>query len=216
MSTANSSSSGSGSRSSCGTAVDVNVINDGIDEKNNPMNSIKNHIEDLKRLNKVTEPHNFLPSDEERFLIELEFIQNLSNPKYLSYLAQNKYFQDESFMAFLKYLRYFKEPQYLRHLIFPVCLTFLDELIGNVRFRQELLSPAFIDYIHAQQGRKVCHSHSNKCIFSVLFCSTFIESYCLTIFPYTMDSLFTFLFSFAPGLFWQRRFCKNDDITTTT
>ena len=93
-----------------------------------------------------------LPSDEERFLIELEFIQNLSNPKYLSYLAENKYFQDPTFMEFLRYLRYFKEPEYLCHLIFPACLTFLDELIENGRFRQELLSPAFIEQIHAQQG----------------------------------------------------------------
>jgi mediator of RNA polymerase II transcription subunit 31 len=93
-----------------------------------------------------------IPSDDERFLIELEFVQNLSNAKYLSYLAQNKYFQDPSFMEFLRYLRYFKEPEYLRHLIFPACLPFLDALIDNPRFRQELLSPVFIEHIHAQQG----------------------------------------------------------------
>ena len=93
-----------------------------------------------------------LPPDDERFLIELEFIQNLSNPKYLSYLAQNKYFQDESFMKFLTYLRYFKDPKYLRHLLFPTCLSFLDALIDNSKFRQELLSPVFIEHIHAQQG----------------------------------------------------------------
>ena len=102
--------------------------------------------------NNGTAEENALPADEERFLIELEFIQNLSNPKYLSYLAQNRYFQDASFMEFLKYLQYFKEPKYLRHLIFPTCLTFLDELIKNAHFRHELLSPAFIDHIHAQQG----------------------------------------------------------------
>lgn len=93
-----------------------------------------------------------IPPDDERFLIELEFVQNLSNAKYLSYLAQNKYFQDPSFMEFLRYLRYFKEPEYLRHLIFPACLPFLDALIDNPRFRQELLSPVFIEHIHAQQG----------------------------------------------------------------
>ena len=93
-----------------------------------------------------------IPPDDERFLIELEFVQNLSNAKYLSYLAQNKYFQDPKFMEFLRYLRYFKEPEYLRHLIFPACLPFLDALIDNPRFRQELLSPVFIEHIHAQQG----------------------------------------------------------------
>ena len=100
-----------------------------------------------------------LPSDEERFLIDVEFIQNLSNPKYLSYLAQNKYFQDSSFMEYLKYLRYFKEPEYTCHLIFPTCLTFLDELIENARFRHELLSPAFIEHIHAQQGSSLHKSY---------------------------------------------------------
>ena len=104
-------------------------------------------------INDEVKEENVLPSDEERFLIELEFIQNLSNPKYLSYLAQNRYFQDASFMEFLRYLQYFKEPKYLRHLIFPTCLTFLDELISNAHFRQGLLSPAFIDHIHAQQGK---------------------------------------------------------------
>jgi mediator of RNA polymerase II transcription subunit 31 len=93
-----------------------------------------------------------IPPDGERFLIELELVQNLSNAKYLSYLAQNKYFQDPSFMEYLRYLRYFKEPEYLRHLIFPACLPFLDALIDNPRFRQELLSPVFIEHIHAQQG----------------------------------------------------------------
>ena len=93
-----------------------------------------------------------VPSDDERFLIDLEFVQNLSNPKYLSYLAQNKYFQDAGFMKYLEYLRYFKDPKYLRHLLFPTCLRFLDELIDNSKFRQELLSPVFIEHIHAQQG----------------------------------------------------------------
>jgi mediator of RNA polymerase II transcription subunit 31 len=95
----------------------------------------------------------FIPPNNERFFIELELVQNLSNAKYLSYVVQNKYFQDPSFMVFLRYLRYFKEPEYLRHLIFPACLAFLDALIDNPRFRQELLSPVFIEHIHAQQGR---------------------------------------------------------------
>ena len=103
-----------------------------------------------------------LPSDDERFLIELEFVQNLSNPKYLSYLAQNKYLQDPSFMEFLTYLRYFKQPEYLRHLIFPVCIPFLDALIDNARFRQDLLSPVFIEHIHAQQGESYFTSHHSN------------------------------------------------------
>ncbi|KAG2705356.1 hypothetical protein I3760_05G049400 [Carya illinoinensis] len=39
------------------------------------------------------------PDDErQRFLLELEFIQCLANPTYIHYLAQNRYFEDESFI----------------------------------------------------------------------------------------------------------------------
>jgi mediator of RNA polymerase II transcription subunit 31 len=93
-----------------------------------------------------------IPSAEERFLIELEFVQNLANPKYLNYLAQNGYFEQESFMSFLRYLRYWKEPQYITHIIFPQCLTFLDAVIDNADFRRELALPQFVDYVHQQQG----------------------------------------------------------------
>jgi hypothetical protein len=67
-----------------------------------------------------------IPPDTERFLIELEFVQNLSNPKYLLYLSQNNYFKDPEFVNFLIYLQYFKKPEFLCHLIFPQCLAFLD------------------------------------------------------------------------------------------
>ena len=90
--------------------------------------------------------------DDERFLIELEFVQNLCNPKYLQYLAQNRYFQDETFMNFLRYLRYFKEVEYLRHLVFPQCLVFLDVLIDNPQFVEDLTSTFFVEHLHAQQG----------------------------------------------------------------
>ena len=93
-----------------------------------------------------------LPPQEERFYIELEFVQNLSNPKYLNYLAQNGYFDQETFMNYLKYLRYWKKPEYITHLIFPQCLAFLDNLIDNAGFRRELALPQFIEFAHQQQG----------------------------------------------------------------
>jgi SOH1 len=142
-----SSSSGSGSGSGSGRAGE-SLINNSNNSNNSNSNASEIKIEE-----------DSLPSDDERFLIELEFVQNLSNPKYLSYLAQNKYLQDPSFMEFLTYLRYFKQPEYLRHLIFPVCIPFLDALIDNARFRQDLLSPVFIEHIHAQQGKKYFTPH---------------------------------------------------------
>jgi mediator of RNA polymerase II transcription subunit 31 len=88
----------------------------------------------------------------DRFLIELEFIQNLSNPKYLNYLAQNGYLQQPEFLEFLKYLTYWKQPEYLKLLLFPQCLVFLENLIKNPTFCRELAIPQFVEYVHAQQG----------------------------------------------------------------
>jgi mediator of RNA polymerase II transcription subunit 31 len=91
-------------------------------------------------------------NDEERFNIELEFVQNLCNAKYLNYLAQNGYFEDEKFMNFLKYLYYWKEPKYMKFLVYPQCLIFLENLVENSAFRKELVIPQFIEYIYQQQG----------------------------------------------------------------
>jgi mediator of RNA polymerase II transcription subunit 31 len=98
--------------------------------------------------------------NEERFLIELEFVQNLANPKYLNYLAQNRYFDDPAFLDFLRYLRYWKEPEYARHLLFPQCLQFLDNLIDNEAFRRELNVPQFMDFVHRQQFMRWQHGAS--------------------------------------------------------
>ena len=90
--------------------------------------------------------------DSDRLYCDLEFVQNLSNVPYLHSLAQNKYLEDDAFLLYLRYLRYWKEPSYQRLLRFPHCLAFLDALIDNEEFRQELAKPGFADYAHAQQG----------------------------------------------------------------
>ena len=90
--------------------------------------------------------------DEKRLLAELEFVQNLANAKYLLYLAQNRFLEDEKFLVFLQYLRYWKQPEYSKLLIFPQCLAFLDQLIDNELFRKELSMPQFVDFVHQQQG----------------------------------------------------------------
>lgn len=93
-----------------------------------------------------------LPSSDSRLFIELEFVQNLANPKYLNYLAQQGFLDQIEFINFLKYLRYWKQPNYLKHLAFPQCLVFLDALIENSRFKRELTVGPFIEYVHQQQG----------------------------------------------------------------
>ncbi|OWA54129.1 putative Mediator of RNA polymerase II transcription subunit 31 [Hypsibius exemplaris] len=44
------------------------------------------------------------------FQVELEFVQCLANPHYLNFLAQHGYLKEKSFINYLKYLQYWKQP----------------------------------------------------------------------------------------------------------
>lgn len=45
-----------------------------------------------------------------------QFVQMLSNPLYLQHLAAQKLLDNEDFIAYIRYLQYFREPKYLRYL----------------------------------------------------------------------------------------------------
>ena len=107
------------------------------------MNEDNNNV--LKRIDSIIDPG-------ERFIIELEFIQNLCNVQYLNFLATSGILDEPEFLNFLKYLQYFKQPQYLKHLLFPQALAFLDALIESPMFRRELKVPQFIEFAHKQSG----------------------------------------------------------------
>ncbi|KAJ8772409.1 hypothetical protein K2173_027586 [Erythroxylum novogranatense] len=82
----------------------------------------------------------------QRFLLELEFVQCLANPIYIHYLAQNRYFEDEAFIGYLKYLQYWQRPEY------PHCLFFL-ELLQNANFRNAMAHPnskVFFSYLFSK------------------------------------------------------------------
>ncbi len=95
-----------------------------------------------------------MPSDEDRFHMDLEFVQCLSNAQYLHYLATEGYFESESFMKYLKYLRYWKEEKYITFITFPSCIPILDTLLNDdhPQFREFLKDPAFAEYLHKDQG----------------------------------------------------------------
>ena len=59
---------------------------------------------------------------------KLEFIQCLASPAYLHYLATSGILYQSSFLDFLRYLRYWKRPEYAKYLSYPHCLYFLDLL----------------------------------------------------------------------------------------
>lgn len=86
----------------------------------------------------------------QRFLLELEFVQCLANPTYIHYLAQNRYFEDEAFIGYLKYLQYWQRPEYLKFIMYPHCLFFL-ELLQNANFRSAMAHPGNKELAHRQQ-----------------------------------------------------------------
>ncbi|KAK9293132.1 hypothetical protein L1049_021118 [Liquidambar formosana] len=86
----------------------------------------------------------------QRFLLELEFVQCLANPTYIHYLAQNRYFEDEAFIGYLKYLQYWQRPEYTKFIMYPHCLFFL-ELLQNSNFRNAMAHPGNKELAHRQQ-----------------------------------------------------------------
>lgn len=86
----------------------------------------------------------------QRFLLELEFVQCLANPTYIHYLAQNRYFEDEAFIGYLKYLQYWQQPEYIKFIMYPHCLYFL-ELLQNANFRTAMAHPGNKELAHRQQ-----------------------------------------------------------------
>ncbi|KAA8533932.1 hypothetical protein F0562_031449 [Nyssa sinensis] len=86
----------------------------------------------------------------QRLLLELEFVQCLANPTYIHYLAQNRYFEDEGFIGYLKYLQYWQRPEYIKYIMYPHCLFFL-ELLQNASFRSAMAHPANKELAHRQQ-----------------------------------------------------------------
>ena len=70
-----------------------------------------------------------------RFEIDLDFVQSLANPYQIEYLANSGYFKQKSFVHYLKYLLYWKEPEYIKFIEFPACLYYLDKL-QDEKFRK--------------------------------------------------------------------------------
>jgi mediator of RNA polymerase II transcription subunit 31 len=88
---------------------------------------------------------------EKRFELELEFIQCLASPAYLHHLATTGILQETAFLDFLRYLQYWKLPEYVKYISFPHCLYFLDLLLESPTFRRELGNVAFRNFVHEQQ-----------------------------------------------------------------
>lgn len=56
-------------------------------------------------------------SDAKRFELELEFVQLLANPEYLTWLAQTEQLKDPALVKFLDYLQYWLRPEYAAYIM---------------------------------------------------------------------------------------------------
>ncbi|WVW85075.1 hypothetical protein I302_107111 [Kwoniella bestiolae CBS 10118] len=79
-----------------------------------------------------------------RFQAELEFIQCLSNPQYLHSLSTQGYFTKKTFINYLKYLEYWRKPEYVKFIVYPTSLIYLT-LLQSELFRERLADPGFIN-----------------------------------------------------------------------
>ena len=86
----------------------------------------------------------------QRFEVELEFVQCLANPKYLEFLAQRRVFHEQEFVNYLRYLLYWKQPEYSKFIMYPHALAFLD-LLQDEEFRLSLMRTDVADFIARQQ-----------------------------------------------------------------
>ena len=87
----------------------------------------------------------------QRFIVELEFVECLANPRYLQYLAQHKLLDDECFINYIDYLQYWRDPEYIQYISHPHCLFFL-ELLQKKEFRDRLQSDAsYVEMIFNNQ-----------------------------------------------------------------
>lgn len=95
---------------------------------------------------------------ENRFALELEFVQSLASPAYLHYLASmtnndgQSLLLDPRFKSFLTYLqKTWTRPEYSRYVTYPHAFYFLDLLVGNDAFCRELAQVSFRNFCHQQQ-----------------------------------------------------------------
>lgn len=68
---------------------------------------------------------------------------------FLLVIAQRGFFKDSAFINYLKYLLYWKEPEYARYLKYPMCLYFLD-LLQYEHFRREIVNAQCCKFIDDQ------------------------------------------------------------------
>ncbi|KAI8842663.1 hypothetical protein HDU78_007037 [Chytriomyces hyalinus] len=100
-------------------------------------------------------------TNERRLILELEFVQCLANPKYLQFLAQQQYFNDPAFINYLKYLLYWRRPEYAKLIVYPYCLEMLEHL-QHESFRNAIALEHTVQLIHQKEFFHWTHWRKNE------------------------------------------------------
>jgi len=100
-----------------------------------PSSRTEHDARELARNQSLTET-----SNDERFILELEFINALANPRYLHKLARDGILNSPAFVRYLAYLAYWEEPRYAKYVLYPHALRFRRELLRE-EFRSALENP---------------------------------------------------------------------------
>ncbi|MES1914434.1 MAG: hypothetical protein MHM6MM_006509 [Cercozoa sp. M6MM] len=86
-----------------------------------------------------------------RFSMELEFMSLLANPRYLHHLAVSGTLDDERFLRFLRYLEYWRRPEYACFVRHAHAFHFLTLLLESRAFRLQLRDENFVEQLHQTQ-----------------------------------------------------------------
>lgn len=88
-------------------------------------------------------------------------MQSLSNPLYIHHLALTKHLDDPAFVAYIKYLEYFRRPEYLKYLLYVVPPThepcsFEMEVCGQADDERRYPGPTLraLELLQQEQFRK--------------------------------------------------------------
>mmetsp|Transcript_2204 Transcript_2204/g.2450 ORF Transcript_2204/g.2450 Transcript_2204/m.2450 type:complete len:151 (+) Transcript_2204:41-493(+) len=106
----------------------------------------------------TNETDSSLKLPQNRFALELEFVQSLASPAYLHYLASmpndegQSLLLDPQFKGYLSYLqKTWSQPEYSLYITYPHSLYFLNLLINNEAVCRELAQVSFRNFCHQQQ-----------------------------------------------------------------
>ena len=113
-------------------------------------------FDDLLDLLSLSLPSLLPPLPKPQTQQDLEFLQLLSNPQFLSHLAQRRFLEDRAFLNYLKHLNYFRRPEYVGFVSYPDALEFLDLLTASSSpassaFGKALARPDVAEAVREQQ-----------------------------------------------------------------